>query len=370
MTRRDASPGAFATRVVAWWQASGRRDLPWQRKPTPYRVWVSEIMLQQTQVATVIPYYQRFMRRFPGLRTLADADVDEVLTHWSGLGYYARARNLHRAARIVRDRHGGRVPRDMERLVALPGIGRSTAGAILSLALDQPHAILDGNVKRVLCRHAGVDGWPGATAVQRRLWAIAQERLPAGDHAAYTQAMMDLGATVCTARAPDCQDCPVQEDCTAHREQRVPTLPAPKPKKPLPRRRAVFLLARDTRGTVLLERRPPAGIWGGLWCPPQIEDDGAELLSGDDHEAITSALAARGLKAAAAGRALAVIEHTFSHFHLQMAPLLVPVLTDPAWVAEGPDQRWVGPSDANHLKALGLAAPVARLVASLAYEQT
>jgi len=364
----DASAAAertFSRRVLAWWQDNGRTDLPWQRRPTLYRVWVSEIMLQQTQVTTVIPYYRRFIRRFPGVRALANATVDDVLGHWSGLGYYARARNLHRCARIIRDQHGGRFPRDMQRLVALPGIGRSTAAAILSLALDQRHAILDGNVKRVLCRHAGVDGWPGTTAVQRALWAIAEARLPQGGHAAYTQAMMDLGATVCTARSPACERCPVANDCVAHRQQRVRALPAARPKKALPQRRAIFLLARNEHGAVLLERRPPTGIWGGLWCPPQMDDGAATHTDSAYHCGIAHALAVRGLRAAAPARPLAVIEHTFSHFRLQMAPLLVPVSASAARIADGDDRRWVDPGDGRTLGILGLAAPVARLVASL-----
>ena len=205
----------FAARVLHWYDRHGRKDLPWQNTDDPYRVWVSEIMLQQTQVQTVIPYYQRFMHRFPDVVSLADAGLDEVLQHWSGLGYYARARNLHHAAEIIRDRYDGRFPATIEAVSELPGVGRSTAGAILALTFGQRHAILDGNVKRVLARHAAVDGWPGRTAVARQLWELAEARTPTARVGDYTQAMMDLGATLCTRSAPACGNCPVSGDCAA-----------------------------------------------------------------------------------------------------------------------------------------------------------
>jgi A/G-specific adenine glycosylase len=345
---------AFADRVLAWWQRHGRKDLPWQRRPTAYRVWISEIMLQQTQVATAAPYFQRFVARFPGVRALAGAPIDEVLALWSGLGYYARARNLHRAAGLVVDRHRGRFPRSLDALSALPGIGRSTAGAILSLAFGQRAAILDGNVKRVLCRHAGVAGWPGDGAVQRELWAIAEARLPEADFAAYTQAIMDLGATICTTRAPACAGCPVHEDCHALANGRVLELPDARPRKAIPQRAVTFVLARDRNGRILLERRPPAGVWGGLWGPP-------ECATPDD---VPHCLARLGLTATAPARPLAPVQHTFSHFRLRITPVLVDV--EPARagaVADAPALRWIAPgSDPG----IGLAAPVARLVASCA----
>jgi A/G-specific adenine glycosylase len=336
----------FASRVLAWAREHGRRDLPWQRRPTPYRVWVSEIMLQQTQVATVIPYYRRFVTRFPHVRALAAAEPDEVLALWSGLGYYARARNLHAAAQRVVDEHGGRFPRTLEALLALPGIGRSTAGAILSLALDQRHAILDGNVKRVLARHAGVDGWPGAPAVSRALWAEAEARLPGAGCGAYTQAMMDLGASVCRARDPDCGRCPVAADCAARRDARVEELPARRPRRRVPERAATFLLLRDPAGALLLERRPPAGVWGGLWCFPECADA----------HALAPRLAAYGLRARRAATELAPVCHTFSHFRLRITPLLLEV-------AEASELRWLHPDAAG---SAPLAAPVARLVACVA----
>ncbi len=344
---------AFAPRVVAWWYAHGRKDLPWQRRPTPYRVWLSEIMLQQTQVATVIPYYRRFTARFPGVRVLAAAESDAVLALWSGLGYYARARNLHRAAKEIVARHGGRFPRTLDTLTALPGIGRSTAGAILSLAMGQRHPILDGNVKRVLARHAGIEGWPGDTAVQRALWAVAEARLPDADVAAYTQAMMDLGATVCTAPSPDCGACPVREDCVARRVDRIGALPASRPRRALPEKTTHFLVARDAAGRLLLERRPPSGIWGGLWCFPEC----ASPRSAQER------LVAMGLRAQGPGMALAPVRHTFSHYRLAATPLLLDVRDRGSGIAEGAATRWIDPADPGDL---GLAAPVARLVASLA----
>ncbi|MDX1605378.1 MAG: A/G-specific adenine glycosylase, partial [Candidatus Competibacterales bacterium] len=269
------APDSFAGRVLAWFDRHGRRSLPWQQQPTPYRVWISEIMLQQTQVATVIPYYQRFMARFPVPAALAVAPLDEVLAHWSGLGYYARARNLHRAAREIRENHGGELPETLDALAALPGIGRSTAGAVLALSRGQRHPILDGNVKRVLARYHAVPGWPGRTAVQRELWALAEHHTPAGRVADYTQAMMDLGALVCTRRRPRCRTCPLAADCAAHTGGREHEFPAPRPRKALPVRRTRMLLLRTPQAEILLERRPPNGIWGGLWslpeCPPEAK---------------------------------------------------------------------------------------------------
>ncbi|MGD8746674.1 MAG: A/G-specific adenine glycosylase, partial [Gammaproteobacteria bacterium] len=258
------NPG-FARRVLDWFEVSGRHDLPWQIDPSPYRVWVSEIMLQQTQVATVIPYFERFIARFPAIRELADADLDEVLHLWSGLGYYARARNMHRAARTVCEHHGGRFPEAFDEVAALPGIGRSTAGAILALSLGQRHPILDGNVKRVLCRHEGLEGWPGRPAVEKALWEISDRLTPDDGVAEYTQAMMDLGATICRRGRPDCDRCPVSGDCVARSQGRQQELPTPRPRRERPLRRTHMLLISDPDGRVLLERREPSGIWGGLW---------------------------------------------------------------------------------------------------------
>ncbi|MDQ1342721.1 MAG: A/G-specific adenine glycosylase, partial [Pseudomonadota bacterium] len=260
----------FAPRLLAWFETDGRKDLPWQRDPDPYRVWVSEVMLQQTQVAAVIPYFEAFTRRFPDARSLAEARLDEVLHLWSGLGYYARARNLHRAAQAVIDRHSGNFPRDLESVMALPGIGRSTAGAILALSGGERHPILDGNVKRVLARQFGVEGYPGEAAVEACLWALAEACMPYGRLAEYTQAIMDLGATVCTRSRPACLLCPVNDSCVARIESREHQLPTPRPRAARPSRAAWLVVAMRGGHKVLLERRPPSGIWGGLWGLPEF----------------------------------------------------------------------------------------------------
>ncbi|HVT35954.1 MAG TPA: A/G-specific adenine glycosylase, partial [Nevskiaceae bacterium] len=251
----------FSARLLAWFDQHGRHDLPWQHPREPYRVWLSEIMLQQTQVTTVMPYFERFLARFADVQALAAAPLDDVLALWSGLGYYARARNLHACAQTVVREHGGEFPRDIETMMALPGIGRSTAGAILAQAHGQRHAILDGNVRRVLSRHAAVPGWTGEPAVQKKLWAIAESLLPQARLPDYTQALMDLGATVCTARKPACDACPVRADCAARTQQRVAEFPAAKPKRARPQRRSLMLLIENARGEILFERRAAAGIW-------------------------------------------------------------------------------------------------------------
>lgn len=343
----------FAPRVLEWWRSHGRKNLPWQLKPTPYRVWVSEIMLQQTQVVTAIGYYLAFMQRFADVHALAAAEQEQVLEAWSGLGYYARARNLHHCAQQVVNEHDGEFPQTIDALVALRGVGRSTAGAILSLAYGQVQPILDGNVKRVLCRHAGIDGWPGKSAVQQALWALAQQRLPDAHGAAYTQAMMDLGATVCTARAASCERCPVASDCVARNEDRVAALPTAKPKRTMPQRTSTFIIAHDQAGAVLLERRPPSGIWGGLWCFPECTD----LAQ------VEGRLQGLGLRAICAGKALPQVRHTFSHFHLTITPLLLDVQPVSNSVADDAALRWFYPQQAD---TAALAAPVARLLACLA----
>jgi A/G-specific adenine glycosylase len=342
----------FSAAVLAWFRHHGRRDLPWQRDPSPYRVWVSEIMLQQTQVATVIPYYERFMARFPGVQALAAAPVDEVLHHWSGLGYYARARNLHRAAGHVVERHAGEFPRDLEAMQALPGVGRSTAGAILSLAGGQRAAILDGNVKRVLARHFAVPGWPGRSKVLAGLWELAESLTPMSAVADYNQAMMDLGATLCTRRNPRCGECPLATGCQARKVGKPHDYPGRKPKKRLPERAVQMLLVRDPAGAILLERRPPSGVWGGLWCLP-------EIASGEDP---LDWCVERLQRPAAIGRTLDPRRHTFSHFHLDIAPVEI-LLKGPGYgVLEGGSQLWYNPQQPENV---GLAAPVARLLQEL-----
>ncbi len=342
----------FARRVLAWFDDHGRHQLPWQTNPTPYRVWISEIMLQQTQVAKVIPYYQAFMVRFPSVEALAAAETDEVLALWSGLGYYSRARNLHRAAqKIVRD-HQGRFPETFGAVAALPGVGRSTAGAILSLALDQPWPILDGNVKRVLARHFAIEGWPGATAVQRRLWALAGALTPRRRPGAYNQAMMDLGATLCTRHAPDCPACPLRRSCQARRLDLVAQLPTPRPSRARPRRRVQWLIVRDPQGRVLLQKRPPAGVWGGLWSFPELapDHDGVRWL------ASRLALRCRPLEH------LPRRHHDFTHFRLELLPRLFLLEEQGCGVAEQGNLYWLRPGDPP---PGGLAAPVAAMLTEI-----
>jgi A/G-specific adenine glycosylase len=342
----------FAAAVLAWFDRHGRKDLPWQQHSTAYRVWISEIMLQQTQVATVIPYYRRFIEAFPEVGALAAAPLDEVLHHWSGLGYYARARNLHRAAQEIRDLHHGRFPETIEAVSRLPGVGRSTAGAILSLALGQPHAILDGNAKRVLARFHAVEGWPGKQAVLNRLWALAEAATPARRVAAYNQAMMDLGATVCRRGAPDCSRCPLQMDCRARQQGRQSELPAPRPRRRLPVRRVHMLLLSSTDGAIYLEKRPPSGIWGGLWSLPEFDSEAGLLAWCDRYGVPVSRRLERAPK----------LRHTFSHFHLDITPCRLELKSPVASVMEEETALWYNTSQPTNL---GLAAPVKRLLTQL-----
>lgn len=347
-------PPSLSERLLAWYRIHGRKDLPWQHPVAPYRVWISEIMLQQTQVQAVIPYFEKFLARFADVHALAAASVDEVLHLWSGLGYYARARNLHRAANLVVSEHAGELPRELDVLMTLPGIGRSTAAAILALSFGDRHAILDGNVKRVLCRYHAIEGWPGAGGVARRLWAIAEAHTPDEDLAAYTQAVMDLGATVCARSQPRCDECPLNGDCLALAEGRENELPQPKPRKAAPLRQTVFVIVRDARGRVLLERRPPAGIWGGLWSFPECEpgvDVGAWCR---EHLGI----------AVKPVRELDALRHTFSHFRLDIQPVLLSIesTATASAVEDTSDRQWY---EVDGAERIGLAAPVARLLGEL-----
>ncbi len=352
---REAPParsGAdFAAPLVAWQAVHGRHDLPWQRSRDPYRIWLSEIMLQQTQVATVIPFYERFVASFPDVRALAAAAEDRVLEHWSGLGYYRRAHHLHAAAKAVVDKHGGEFPRDAGTIATLPGIGRSTAAAIAAFAFGARAAILDGNVKRVLARHRGVDGFPGAPPVEHALWQIAESLLPARDVETYTQALMDLGATVCTRRAPRCGECPVAADCVARRERRVAELPTPRPKRALPQR-AVRVLVIERAGAILFEKRPATGIWGGLWSLPELDVDAD----------VSAHCRTRFAADVAAGVELTPIDHVFTHFRLTIRPQRVAVRAWPPR-AEAPGLLWLTRADAS---AAALPAPIRTLIRSLA----
>jgi len=344
------SPERFQQRLLAWFDAHGRHDLPWQQERSPYRVWVSEIMLQQTQVATVIPYFTRFMARFPDVTSLAAADQDEVLHLWTGLGYYARGRNLHKAARVVVEEHGGEFPvHSLEAMAALPGIGRSTAGAIIAQSTGRRAVILDGNVKRILTRLHAVQGWPGRPAVERRLWALAEHYTPEARLVDFTQAMMDLGATLCRRGRPDCARCPFADVCVAHARGEEKQFPESKPKNAVPTRATTMLLLQDREGRVLLEQRPSSGLWGGLWSLPQFDDVEALQAWLDVH--------APGGELAPAWTPFT---HVFSHFRLEITP-------QPARIerldAVGEARCWYDPRDPA---SIGLAAPVKALLASLA----
>ncbi|HEX4871890.1 MAG TPA: A/G-specific adenine glycosylase [Nevskiaceae bacterium] len=341
----------FATRLLAWYDRHGRHDLPWQHPRSAYRVWLSEVMLQQTQVSTVIPYFERFVARFPDLTSLAAAPLDEVLRHWAGLGYYARARHLHRAAQQMVARHGGAFPSTLEEALALPGLGRSTAAAVLAQAQGAREAILDGNVKRLMARHADVPGWPGSPAVQKALWAAAEARLPAPPAprmADYTQAQMDLGALICRARDPRCRDCPVAGDCAARLNGTLAERPGRKPARLRPLRHARLWVLQREDGAIWFERRPPSGLWGGLWCPPLALDAPADEPLPAGFEALGQAQPLQGLR------------HGFTHFELEIAPWLCRARTSGAHTAE-PQGRWTriehAPVD------LALPAPLTRLLA-------
>ncbi len=349
-SREASAVSEFAVRVLNWYESHGRKDLPWQRDANAYRVWVSEIMLQQTQVQTVIPYFENFMRRFPNVADLASAEQDEVLSCWSGLGYYARARNLHKAARKICSDHNAGFPESIDEVMALPGIGRSTAGAILSLSFGQRHAILDGNVKRVLARHDAIAGWPGNSKVQSALWESAERNTPELRVADYTQAIMDLGATLCTRSKPSCTACPVSKDCVAYEQGTIRHFPGRKPKATKPLRATTMLLA-SMDGKVYLERRPEAGIWGGLWSLPELGD--RSLQDWCDRE----------LGAAAdETEPWAVLRHSFSHFDLDIQPIVVRMNSGPGKVCDADERIWHKLDDAP---PGGLAAPVKKLIEQL-----
>ncbi len=347
---------SFASRVISWQRSHGRHALPWQNTRDAYRIWLSEIMLQQTQVSTVLGYYERFLARWPTVSDLALAPLGEVLGLWSGLGYYARARNLHRCAHVVHEQYHGRFPTKAAVLETLPGIGRSTAAAIAAFSSGERAAILDGNVKRVLCRHAGVRGDPAAARTLKQLWDLAEERLPvasntlAEDMVAYTQGLMDLGATLCTRSRPNCGECPLTRDCVARIGGLQAELPERRKQKAMPIRSTHwFILIQE--GRVLLTQRPSEGLWGGLWVPPDA----------DSAEALPGILARAGIGAAAAPRALSPFRHTFSHFHLDITPWEVHCATSPC-LAEPDGTRWIA---ANDLAGLGMPKPVSRVLQSL-----
>lgn len=339
----------FAQRLIAWQRHHGRHDLPWQWTTDAYAIWVSEIMLQQTQVDTVIPYYLRFMERFADLKALAAAPLDEVLALWSGLGYYARARNLHAAARLIMQHHAGVFPQRFEDIRRLPGVGRSTAAAIAALAFGERCAILDGNVRRVLCRLFGIAGWPGERTVEDGLWRLAQSLLPDDDLATYTQGLMDLGATICTRKRPRCHDCPFTADCVAASQGRQDELPHPRPRKALPERTTAMLILRHGV-EILLKKRPPSGIWGGLWSLPECSAE-------EDPRRAAERLGCRVTLA----RPLPTVHHTFTHFRLQIKPWLLAV-SRTSMAAQPRGALWLTPDEAIQA---ALPTPVRRLLAEL-----
>jgi A/G-specific adenine glycosylase len=344
----------FGEKVIAWQRTHGRHDLPWQTSRDPYRIWLAEVMLQQTQVSTVIPYYRRFLERFPDLRALAAAPLEEVMTAWAGLGYYSRARNLHRCAVRIVESFGAEFPRSAQGLANLPGIGRSTAAAIAAFAFGERGAILDGNVKRFLARHEGIGGYAGETEVESKLWLAAESRLPEDQIEAYTQGMMDIGATVCIRHQPLCGQCPVAQSCKALGEDRIGEFPAPRPKRVRPLKQATLVLVRDSTGAVLLERRPPAGIWGGMASPPEFE------LGLDDDALLDAAAHALGIEMRL-GERLPPVRHEFSHYSFVMHPRLAHLIGTSA-AAESTHQ-WVHPSATQDA---ALPAPIRRMLLAFA----
>lgn len=336
----------FADRLIRWHQQHGRKGLPWQGTTDPYRVWLSEIMLQQTQVATVIPYYLRFLERFPRLADLAAAPVEDVMPLWSGLGYYARARNLHKCAQVVLERYRGEFPRDAALIAELPGIGRSTANAVASFCFGAQTPILDGNVKRVFARCFGIEGFPGTLKVEREMWALAEQLMPDSDTGTYTQAQMDLGATICTRGKPLCSRCPLADTCLAYRDNRVAELPTPRPKKAVPERESIFLLMEGEQG-ILLEQRPPSGIWGGLLCLPELPQGADAVHYAQQHYGVR----------AGAWQELPSLRHTFTHFRLTLRPLQASITHTPAAMER--NLRWLGAAD---YAAAALPTPIRTLL--------
>lgn len=339
----------FQNRILAWYDQYGRKDLPWQKKVSPYRVWISEIMLQQTTVKTVIPYFKKFISRFPTLRPLARSPLDNVLGMWSGLGYYARARNLHRTANIILKEHRGLFPHTLDELQKLPGVGRSTAGAILSLGFNLRAPILDGNIKRVFARYYAIEGWPGLLEVTSQLWQLAEENTPATRVATYNQAMMDIGAVVCTRKNPHCGECPLKRSCLAFKRKNTDQFPSPKPSKKLPLKKKYFLILQNDAGEVLLERRPASGIWGGLWSFPEcaLSEDFRKICKSQYHCPVRS------------HRKLKPLRHFFTHFQLDITPILIKTVVKSKGKMENSALLWHTP---QHLFEYGLPRPTQKLL--------
>jgi A/G-specific adenine glycosylase len=394
-----SSSFSFSNTLLTWFDQHGRKNLPWQKNKSPYSVWISEIMLQQTQVATVIPYYETFMQRFPTVNDLANSPVDEVLHLWTGLGYYARARNLHKAAQKVRDTHDGVFPETFDELIDLPGIGRSTAAAILSLSLNKAYAVMDGNVKRVLTRFLGIEGWPGAKKIEDLLWEEAEKLKPDASKVAncdtksaemslnsepryddYTQAIMDFGATLCTRSKPSCDSCPMQMHCLAFAQGRQSELPFKKPKKQIPTKYTTMLIP-SYNGQVLLQQRPSTGIWGGLWGFLETGFDTDNEKTADEALSQLEASLRNVNLEDARMRELETFKHTFSHFHLMILPVLIELKLPPNQSVEeninqfGTDLATKGPNEERQEAAkrqiwfdsyrpskIGLSAPTMKIL--------
>ena len=346
----------LSTQLLNWFDQHGRHDLPWQHPRSLYRVWVSEIMLQQTQVTTVIPYFERFMARFPDVATLAKATEDEVLHLWSGLGYYARGRNLHKAARLIHQQYNGQFPEDFETLLALPGIGRSTAAAILAQALGQRHVIMDGNVKRVLSRFYAIEGWSGKKAVENQLWALSESVTPETHVTDYTQAIMDFGATLCKRGKPDCLNCPLNKHCLAYKQDTVANFPTPKPRKTLPVKQTRMLILQNNHNHILLLKRPPSGIWGGLWSLPECDENTDITHFCQQHLGLDINLGQPGNP----------LRHKFSHFHLDIQPINAHAKIRENAVMVADERVWYNTQQPD---IRGLPAPVKQLLERYALEK-
>ena len=346
----------FSSNLLEWFKTSGRHDLPWQKKINPYRVWVSEIMLQQTQVKTVVPYFERFIKTFPTIDSLSSASIDRVLHLWTGLGYYARARNLHKTSIIITTQLGGQFPDTVDELVSLPGIGRSTAGAILALSMNKRASILDGNVKRVLTRFFLVQGWPEQTKIKNQLWEIADKNTPVRNFSQYTQAIMDLGATVCKRSSPECLCCPLNTECKACITDQIEHYPGKKPKRLIPTKKVFMYIVENELGEILLEQRPSEGIWGALYSFPE------KLPTKMVSESLESSKELGSIPAHPVENSLSVIRHTFSHFHLKIQPKLVKVSKNEFKPNDSKHRVWYS---LKNPAALGLAAPVKKLLAEL-----
>lgn len=336
----------FAQQLLSWFDDHGRHNLPWQDNRNAYRVWVSEIMLQQTQVATVIPYFERFMARFPQLSDLAAAPVDDVLALWTGLGYYSRARNLHKCAQVVTEQYQGDFPLDTQTLAQLPGIGPSTAAAIVSQAYNKPAAILDGNVKRVLTRIYAIEGWPGQKVIEQQLWELAKQLTPQQRNADYTQAIMDLGATICRRNKPLCVACPMQNNCQALAQEKVSALPTRKPKKDLPEKQVWTLLLTDHQQNVQLYQRPHKGIWGGLWSLPEF----ASLEDMENHLALLGTTNSQPLPE---------VKHAFSHYKLTLHPYRVSLPANHGYIQESTSLKWYA---SQQIDTIGLPSPIKQIL--------